>query len=265
MGAAAARNKGVEKATGDYIVFFDSDVILAEDTLLLFEKSFFEGKIIVVGSYFKEPANKGFFPKIKGLIYESWIPKGNSASVFGLAVAGIKKTVFLSCDGFNENIKKASIEDYEFSDRLLKDTQNHIFYHRHIKVWHNHPSSFFKQCKLFYIRSRDISSLIIRRRFKLYNFSASGAEGFSSVLGVMLILFFIYALIRPSHFSVSFSAIIFMGYVYFNRTFIKIIFSEKNFCLTLCAFFLRLFLSIPIVFGFLVGSVKYFVVNNNRC
>jgi len=250
-GPAIARNTGAEAAGGDYLIFFDSDVMLKKDTLKLFESSFKSGEDIVVGEYDKEPIEKGFFPRFKAIMTKSWTPKTKYVSVFALRAAGIKKSIFNDIGGFDQKIKSASVEDFEFGDRLLGKGYK-IAYNPDILVYHHHPS-FKKQFKLFYERSRDLTKLLIERRFKPYDWCASPAEGVSSIFGTLFVMFFLLALVFRNTLLVTLCALSFLGFVVANAGFLKAAISERKIFFLPMAILVKMALCLPITAGFVAG------------
>lgn len=118
-GAAAARNFGIEKSTGNFISFLDSD-----DT---FEKDFLKVSYETLDN---TSAKVGFMWTGSKIITDSssyfqiWKPKGTSSYHIFLKQIGIgtgagitvKKDVFEKCGKFNEDLPAA--EDTEFFFRI---------------------------------------------------------------------------------------------------------------------------------------------------
>lgn len=254
-GPAKARNAGARTADGGYLVFFDSDVILKENTLKLFENHFRKGEEIVVGEYDSEPANKGFFPEFKSLIIKAWTPKACYVSVFALRAAGIKKSIFDEIGGFNENIKTASVEDYEFGDRLCKKGYK-ILYNPDILVRHYHPS-FKKQCRVFYERSRDITGLLMRKGLRPYDWCASPAEGLSSISGTFFVLTLPLCVVSGHVLLCAASGVSFIVFLLSNLSFTKVVMRERGVLFLPAAIMVKLALCLPITAGFVVGCLLF--------
>ena len=254
-GPAAARNAGAAASNGDYLIFFDSDVILKKDTLKLFEDSFKTGEDIVVGEYDREPIDKGFFPKFKAIITKSWTPKTKYVSVFALRAAGIKKSIFDTVGGFDKTIKTASVEDFEFGDRLLENGYK-IAYNPDILVHHHHPT-FKKQFRIFYERSRDLTKLLIERGFKPYNWCASQSEGLSSIFGAFFIFTLVLSAIFKSTLLCAAGVISFIGFLGSNIAFLKSAVSERKISFIPLALAIKLILCLPITAGFIVGCFLF--------
>ncbi|MFH1791610.1 MAG: glycosyltransferase [Candidatus Omnitrophota bacterium] len=253
-GPAAARNAGVKASSGDYVVFFDSDVALKPDTLRLFEETFNAGTEAVIGEYADKPLSKGIFPQVKCLITKSWTPRGNYVSIFAPRACGMKRSVYEDAGGFNEEIRTASVEDYEFGDRLLAKGHN-ILYNPNILVYHHHPS-FMKQCRVFYERSRDLSKYLINRR-RPYEWCASNAEGVSSIAGTAFVVFAAAAVIAGSAVTGAAAVLFFAVFTAANFNFVRITVRDRGAGFLLAALFFKLGLCLPITAGFAVGSVLY--------
>jgi len=115
-GAATARNVGVKKASGELLLFVDSDVILEENALVLINDFFGNNPEIsaAVGRYTKHPhdgsvvnAYHNFFTRYHhdlSPIEIDW---------FWGALGAVKKEAFDLVGGFDERYKGASAEDME--------------------------------------------------------------------------------------------------------------------------------------------------------
>lgn len=254
-GPAAARNRGAREARGEYLIFFDSDVILNEDTLRKFVEDFRGGEAAVAGEYDTEPVEKSFFAQFKALLTESWAPKSKYVSVFALRAAGIKKDAFNRVGGFDEDIKTASVEDFEFGVRLAK-AGILIAYNPAIIVQHHHPS-FAKQMKLFYLRSRDWAELFLERGGKFDNWCASPSEGLASVSGTLFLVLVFTALIAKNHLlSIAcITSVILYGLL--NMDFLKIVYKRRGILFIPVALIVKLPLAVAITAGFTTGILQF--------
>lgn len=254
-GPAAARNRGAGEAKGDHLIFFDSDVILRPDTLKLFVDNFKKGEAAVAGEYDIEPAEKGYFAYFKALLTESWTPKTKYVSVFALRAAGITRDAFKRVGGFNEDITTASVEDFDFGERLKK-AGILIAYDPAIVVQHFHPS-FRKQMKLFFLRSRDWTELFLKRGGKFDNWCASPSEGLASVSGAFFIVSIIPFLIINNRLLIALSLASFILYVLFNIDFIKIAYKRRGLFFVPIALAIKLPLALMVTLGFAAGIFQF--------
>lgn len=111
-GVAVARNTGARNAKGDIVLFFDSDIVVMPDTIERV-KRYFDGNkdaIALVGRSDIRPVNDGFFPRYKAIMFNTWLPKGSTSTVFDSIMGAIRKDVFFECGGFDETIRDATVE-----------------------------------------------------------------------------------------------------------------------------------------------------------
>ena len=142
-GPAFARNRGVETASGDIIVFLDADVAVHSDTLSLVEKYVTEhGDVAALfGSYDNAPRYRSVVSAYKNLLHHFVHQHSKrEASTFWAGCGAIRREVFLALGGFDESYARPSIEDIELGVRLrqagyrvwlCRDVQV-----KHLKHWH---------------------------------------------------------------------------------------------------------------------------------
>lgn len=128
VGAAKAKNLGVEQARGEIILFTDADVRLQPDTLELIDWHFANQAVAgVVGLLGPEVRYQDFPSQFKNLwmhyTYRRLAASPASEHGVGLfftSIASIRKEVFERMGGFDTNYRGASVtEDIEFGQRLL--------------------------------------------------------------------------------------------------------------------------------------------------
>jgi glycosyltransferase involved in cell wall biosynthesis len=142
MGAAAARNLGVQKATGDVLFFLDSDVCVKPDTLQKIRERFEQDADLtaLMGSYDSEPGSPDFLSQYRNLMH-AYVHQSSAerASTFWTGCGAIRRDVFIEHSGFNENYKHSSIEDIELGYRLIRDKRKIILDSSievtHLKKW----------------------------------------------------------------------------------------------------------------------------------
>lgn len=141
-GPAYARNRGVEKATGDILVFIDSDVTVHKETLDLIEKKFKGDPDLsaLFGSYNDSPAARDTISLFKNLLHHHVHQQnGGKAYTFWAGCGAIKRPIFNKIGGFSEHYNRPSVEDIELGYRLsLKNYRIHLYSDiqvTHLKHW----------------------------------------------------------------------------------------------------------------------------------
>lgn len=121
-GPSYARNRGVEVARGEYIVFVDSDVAVHSDTLRRLIDVLDGDPLVaaVFGSFDDDPPARGLVSQYWNLLqaYSCRVHAGEAWS-FGAACGAIRRTAFVAVGGFDEwHFQAPLIEDLELGIRL---------------------------------------------------------------------------------------------------------------------------------------------------
>jgi glycosyltransferase involved in cell wall biosynthesis len=142
-GPSTARNLGARKATGEILVFIDSDVAVNPLVLSNISEDFLRQPRLaaVFGSYDEEPACDDFFSQQKNLMhhYIHQISKDEAVS-FWAGCGAIRKQVFLEMGGFDAaQFPRPSIEDIELGYRMVGAGKKVLLDKRiqakHLKRW----------------------------------------------------------------------------------------------------------------------------------
>ncbi len=142
-GPARARNYGVSRVLGRYVVFVDADVCVQRDALTHFAAAFSGDPTVdaVIGSYDDAPASKDFFSQYKNLFHHYVHQQSaGSAVTFWSGCGAIRRELFLECGGFDEKrYRRPAIEDIELGTWLSTAGHKIILDGRikgkHLKRW----------------------------------------------------------------------------------------------------------------------------------
>lgn len=142
MGPSFARNLGAKMATGKIILFIDSDVLAASDTLQKFGERFEDDPSLdaLIGSYDTEPYCWGFLSQYKNLMHAFVHQTGSTyASTFWSGCGAIRTEVFKEHGGFDESFARPAIEDIELGYRMVHANRKIVLdgsiQVKHLKCW----------------------------------------------------------------------------------------------------------------------------------
>lgn len=120
-GAAAARNAGARRATGEVLFFIDADCVVRPDTLALVDaaSSKHRGELLVTGGTYARIAHDDtFFSTFQSVFVNYFETKrGEDADYIATHALVIERHLFENSHGFDEEFLPI-LEDVEFSHRL---------------------------------------------------------------------------------------------------------------------------------------------------
>jgi glycosyltransferase involved in cell wall biosynthesis len=142
-GPARARNRGVERVTGKYVVFIDADVCVHRDTLARIEEAFRTDPTIdaVIGSYDEAPARQNFLSQYKNLFHHYVHQKCDGRiATFWSGCGAMRRDLFLAFGGFDEErYRRPAIEDIELGTWMsaagYKIVLDRRIKGKHLKRW----------------------------------------------------------------------------------------------------------------------------------
>ena len=145
-GPAVARNTGAIAATGEVLLFLDSDVVMPANCIEKIAQNFSDKGCDAVQTLYSP---KTTYPKLatdyQQVLYTyqfMQIPETGS-SIFTTYCAAVKKDVFVKIGMFNMKIKKASAEDAELG-HLLAGNGYSIYVDKNLYVAHHTDYTFMK-------------------------------------------------------------------------------------------------------------------------
>lgn len=164
-GPARARNHGAREARFDTLVFTDSDVLVPKQLLLKLHTLFVNtGADAVQGIFSDVCPYANYFSQYKNL-YNRYVlmqlPDWIDTTFTSLTA--VRRSAFLACGGFDENIRSASVEDRTLG-RNLRKHDFRIRLDRSIEVIHNKKMTVWDFIKNQFRRSRDLAKLLLRNR-----------------------------------------------------------------------------------------------------
>jgi glycosyltransferase involved in cell wall biosynthesis len=120
-GPAVARTRAAEQASGNLLVFVDSDVVVRPDALARLAALFLADATIgaAFGAYDEEPAERGFFSQCKNLAHSFIHQRSNrDATTFWAGLGAVRASVFAHVGGFDPRFVQPSVEDIDLGYRI---------------------------------------------------------------------------------------------------------------------------------------------------
>lgn len=123
-GPSYVRNRAAEVARGDILVFVDSDVCVAPETLLRFLDHFDRDPEVasIFGAYDDQPRAKGLVSKYRNLLHHYvHVTNSGPAETFWAGCGAIRSEAFHAVGGYDEwHFSSPQIEDIELGRRLRR-------------------------------------------------------------------------------------------------------------------------------------------------
>lgn len=268
-GPAIARNRGVDAATGEFVVFLDGDVEVFPDTLAEIVKIYTDDPDVVAltGVWVKEQKSKDFFPNFKALRdWSYWINERDKSGyyfLFSTRIASIKRTVFLRLGGFNETYPAPLVEDIELTYRIAR--RYAIIFAPSVRVRHEFES-FWPIAKKYFLRAYYWTKLYTRRKKfdpvattlqeAIVTLSGVGVLGFLMITSISLIST-VGIVTVPVQIALWIFGITFGIHLYLTHKFLVFVYHEKGILFAIKSFGMGLILNCFIFAGALMGKIRY--------
>ena len=199
-GAGTARNHGARVATGDVLLFVDSDVVVAPDTVSRVTRIFEDRPEVaaVFGSYDAVPRAPGLVSQFRNLLHHFVHQHGDpEASTFWAGCGAIRRAVFEAVGGFDTGPYRRSIEDIELGYRM-REAGHRILLDKDLRVTHLKRwtlASFVRTDLL--LRAVPWSRLILDRRSALDHLNLKVGHRVSVALALLTVLALALAALSP--------------------------------------------------------------------
>jgi GT2 family glycosyltransferase len=200
-GAGAARNHGARQATGDVLLFVDSDVVVAPDTIARVRSTFERCPDVaaVFGSYDAAPRAPGLVSQFRNLLHHFVHQQGDpEASTFWAGCGAVRRAVFEMVGGFDTGRYTRSIEDIELGYRL-REAGHRILLDKDLRVTHLKRwtlGSFLRTDVLY--RAVPWSRLILQKRLRLDHLNLKTEHRVSVALALFVGLALALAVLSPA-------------------------------------------------------------------
>lgn len=200
-GPGAARNHGVRHATGETLLFVDSDVVVAPDTVERVRRFLEERTDVaaVFGSYDAAPRASGLVSQFRNLLHHFVHQHGEpEASTFWAGCGAIRRAVFEAVGGFDTGFYGRSIEDIELGYRV-REAGHRILLEKDLRVTHLKRwtlSSFVRTDLL--LRAVPWSRLILDRRSVLDHLNLKVGHRVSVALALLTVPALVLAALTPA-------------------------------------------------------------------
>jgi glycosyltransferase involved in cell wall biosynthesis len=167
-GAAFARNRGAEQASGDILFFLDSDVIVANNALSEILKMFhdYPAAQAVQGRYVQESMPKNIITQYKDYFnnYKDQWEESEHVNIISTFCFAIKRKTFFEVGGFDPKISGATVEDNDLGYKLF-ESGNLVVLDKNLTATHLKRYSLKSLLKRAYVVSFNMVKFFLRVRF----------------------------------------------------------------------------------------------------
>lgn len=234
QGAAHARNRAAQVASGKIFFFTDADVVIQKDTLGRIAKIFSDNNDIhaVIGSYTNKTPINTFPSQFKNYLHHfTHQLSSEDAITFWTACGAIYADVFNRIEGFNETYEAATVEDIAFGYKLTKHGYS-ILLKKDLQVTHLKYYTFFSLIKSdVFNRAVPWTRLMLREKTFRSDLNTSFSSAFGLVIAYLMLPLFI---IVPFNHSIAFLLVIFsLVFIFLNRGLYKLIYHDAGLLFTI--------------------------------
>ena len=243
-GPAAARNEGARQATGEWLLFVDSDILFPPHVLPRVAEILRENPAPVAINIFSEIEKEygSFWQKANALYEYSWMKLAIPLDSPQCAVAGfwsrtglIRRDVFLSLGGYNERFTRPTVEDLEFACRF--GARYSAAAYRDLRVLHQGRSSFRRTAVKYFGTGKDLVR-IMAKRGRFYRYMLNPTEAMRGLSCAALALALALVPLVPSAWPISVCALV--VFLLFHRDMFRVLREHGGLCFALAAMAARI-------------------------
>lgn len=164
-GPASARNLGARKASGEIILFTDSDCVPARNWMEEMVIPFYNADVIAVKGAYKT-SQKSLTARFAQMEFEErfeMLKKADSIDMVDTYSAAFRIGIFWKAGGFDESFPVANNEDTDLSYKLSKLRYKMVFNPKAIVYHLNHPDSLKRYVRLKFWRG--YWRMVVYRRY----------------------------------------------------------------------------------------------------
>ncbi len=261
-GPAFARNAGAKVATGDILLFVDSDVIIEKKALISVAEKFSNREINVIqGIYSHQPTYKNVATQYQQSFYcyYSWHKDIKYTSSLITNCFAIRRDIFNEVQGFNVKIKSATSEDEEFGYVLLKKGYK-ILIVRELVGEHRVNYNLWKVIKRNFAIYIDTTKTYLRN--KTYVEKVKQANYWNILIGIPifgLILLTLFIIVFTGTESIwSFFLLLNIIFILLHFRFINFVLKEKGTIMSIGVMMFCYLDAFIMLASLLYGSLSYF-------
>jgi GT2 family glycosyltransferase len=264
-GAAATRNAGARAASGEVVLFLDSDVVVPHGLVGSVAAAFADRPDLtaVIGSYDDDPAAPALVSQYRNLLHHYVHQTSRpEASTFWGACGAVRRSALFAVGGFDESYSTASVEDIELGARLrraggvlLLDRRIQV---KHLKRW---TLVSFLRTDLFQ-RALPWARVILRERRMPDDLNLRLRHRLSAAVSALLVLVLIPAAL--SRIWLLAEAALLAVFVLLNRDFLSFLWKRRGSRLALAAVPLHVLHHLAGIAGFTLALAGHLTAGRLR-